>query len=178
MVHSEQMKRLLQSERSDAGDRTFDALYAVDRSQIDVGARIRRFRAALVHSPSDATRSALADYERIAGELARIESALSAFQSSMGACVALCVDAEQAAGGNKPIPGGHVEKMKELTEKSAEALADFRDSVGRLALAADGVNDPRLSSLADDLGKEAAALARVVESCRESLSAMTPREGE
>jgi hypothetical protein len=181
LPHSEQMRHLLASDRSDAEDRTFDVLYDVQQQIRVVRRNIKTIRAALLLQPSEASESELASYVKAAESLGKIKKALNTIQANMSQCTAACAKAELAAGEGKPEPMTHHKKMTEYTRESSDALKAFRKSLADLKVSAEETSDARLAGLVKDLSAEADVLGKVIGICNTSLGetyGSSMREGE
>jgi hypothetical protein len=171
-IHSEQMRSLLASDRSDSENRMFDVQYDVEQQIRLVRRSIARMRASLLLAPSKATEIELAKYGNVAESLVNAKKALNNIQAQMPQCLSLCAKAESAVAKGKPEPANHHAKMAEYTASSSEGLKAFRKAAADLKVAALEVRNPQLAGFAQYLTKEADILGKVIGVCQTSLEQM------
>lgn len=168
-IHSEQMQELLASVRYDHTDRTLDALNDVHQSLRVVRDSIKRIRASLLHSPSEAPEQELANYVKAAQSLVAIKKAVESIQTHMSQCTTVCAQAELAVAEGRPAPADHFTKMTQHTNSSSEAHKVLRQELASLEAAAKDSGNARLINLVKGITKEADALGKAISLCETSI---------
>jgi len=161
-THSERLYNLMVSPRSDAGDRTFDLLVAIDKAEFRTDLYVRDLRKSQVYSADMNTKSELERYTEVKKALDTVRGDVEALQDSINKSIALWSKAEGAAAQNEMPDAKTFEKIDAQTAKSEAALKSLKEQTATLQSQAKSLDDPRLENLASLLSTEHQALSKVI----------------